>query len=99
VDHAGDGRSLLADALAAIDCELDEAIKCHSHAIVIGRVKAIWIGERRGAGILARSLWKFGSGDADSLHASVEVRQPGHCQFIGLQLRQSSGSTLTIEAP
>ena len=29
---------LLVDALAAIDCELDESIERHSHAIVIGRV-------------------------------------------------------------
>jgi flavin reductase (DIM6/NTAB) family NADH-FMN oxidoreductase RutF len=38
------GASLLADALAALDCELEEAIDRHSHAIVIGRVKAIRTG-------------------------------------------------------
>lgn len=31
----------LAGALAAIDCELDEAIERHSHAILIGRVKKV----------------------------------------------------------
>lgn len=31
----------LADALTVIDCELDEAIERHSHAILIGRVRAI----------------------------------------------------------
>jgi flavin reductase (DIM6/NTAB) family NADH-FMN oxidoreductase RutF len=40
----GTGASLLADALAALDCELEEAIDRHSHGIVIGRVKAIHIG-------------------------------------------------------
>jgi flavin reductase (DIM6/NTAB) family NADH-FMN oxidoreductase RutF len=32
------GAPLLAGALAAIDCEVEEAIERHSHAIVIGRV-------------------------------------------------------------
>jgi flavin reductase (DIM6/NTAB) family NADH-FMN oxidoreductase RutF len=59
------GASLLADALAALDCELDEAIDRHSHAIVIGRVKAI----RTGAASQALVYWRgryggFGSGDA-----------------------------------
>jgi flavin reductase (DIM6/NTAB) family NADH-FMN oxidoreductase RutF len=31
----------LSDALTVIDCELDEAIERHSHAILIGRVRAI----------------------------------------------------------
>jgi flavin reductase (DIM6/NTAB) family NADH-FMN oxidoreductase RutF len=35
------GTSLLADALATLDCELDETIDRHSHAVVIGRIKAI----------------------------------------------------------
>lgn len=34
------GASLLCDALAAVDCELEEIIERHSHAIVIGRVVA-----------------------------------------------------------
>jgi flavin reductase (DIM6/NTAB) family NADH-FMN oxidoreductase RutF len=46
------GASLLADALAAIDCELDEAIDRHSHAIVIGRVKAIHVGEGSEAALM-----------------------------------------------
>ena len=35
------GTPLLVDALAAIDCEVEETIERHSHAIVIGRVRAI----------------------------------------------------------
>jgi flavin reductase (DIM6/NTAB) family NADH-FMN oxidoreductase RutF len=35
------GTPLLVDALAAIDCEVEEIIERHSHAIVIGRVRAI----------------------------------------------------------
>ena len=35
------GALALSEALTVIDCELDEAIERHSHAILIGRVKAI----------------------------------------------------------
>jgi flavin reductase (DIM6/NTAB) family NADH-FMN oxidoreductase RutF len=48
------GASLLADALAALDCEVEEAIDRHSHAIVIGRVKAI----HTGAGSEALVYWR-----------------------------------------
>ncbi len=35
------GTPALADALTVFDCELDDAIERHSHAILIGRVRAI----------------------------------------------------------
>ena len=35
------GALALADALTVIDCELEEAIERHSHAILIGRVRAV----------------------------------------------------------
>ncbi|AWM26120.1 MAG: flavin reductase family protein [Sinorhizobium fredii] len=38
------GAPVLQDAAAAIDCEVEEAIERHSHAIVIGRVVGIRIG-------------------------------------------------------
>lgn len=37
----GTGVPLLSGALAAIDCEVEEVIERHSHAIVIGRVRDI----------------------------------------------------------
>lgn len=37
------GTSALSDALVVLDCELEEAIDRHSHAILIGRVKAITV--------------------------------------------------------
>jgi flavin reductase (DIM6/NTAB) family NADH-FMN oxidoreductase RutF len=37
------GAAALADAIAVIDCALEEAIERHSHAIVIGRVMAVKI--------------------------------------------------------
>jgi flavin reductase (DIM6/NTAB) family NADH-FMN oxidoreductase RutF len=58
------GAWLLADALAALDCELDEVIDRYSHAIVIGRVRAI----RTGAATESLVYWRgrygaFGSMD------------------------------------
>jgi flavin reductase (DIM6/NTAB) family NADH-FMN oxidoreductase RutF len=41
------GAPLLVDAVAAIDCTVEEAIERHSHVIVIGRVLAIRIGTGR----------------------------------------------------
>jgi flavin reductase (DIM6/NTAB) family NADH-FMN oxidoreductase RutF len=38
---AATGAALLADALVAFDCELEELIERHSHAIVIGRVRGV----------------------------------------------------------
>ena len=37
----GPGAPLLAGALAAIDCEVEEIIERHSHGIVIGRVREV----------------------------------------------------------
>ena len=52
-DHAqwhemASGAAVLTGALAAVDCELEEAIERHSHAILIGRVRAVALqGEAR----------------------------------------------------
>jgi flavin reductase (DIM6/NTAB) family NADH-FMN oxidoreductase RutF len=43
------GVPLLADALAAIDCEVEETIERHSHAIVIGRVLDVEVSTRMAA--------------------------------------------------
>jgi flavin reductase (DIM6/NTAB) family NADH-FMN oxidoreductase RutF len=43
------GVPLLADALAAIDCEVEEIIERHSHALVIGRVLDIRASSRSAA--------------------------------------------------
>lgn len=39
------GAPVLVGALAAIDCTLDEAIERYSHAIVLGRVRAVTLGQ------------------------------------------------------
>lgn len=43
------GAPLLEGALAALDCELEELIERHSHAIVIGRVREIRLGSNDAA--------------------------------------------------
>jgi flavin reductase (DIM6/NTAB) family NADH-FMN oxidoreductase RutF len=37
------GAPILADALTAIDCTLEELIEWHSHAIVVGRVRSVHV--------------------------------------------------------
>ncbi|MGY2904093.1 flavin reductase family protein [Bradyrhizobium sp. URHC0002] len=43
------GVPLLADALAAIDCEVEDIVERHSHAIVIGRVLDVAVSARSAA--------------------------------------------------
>jgi flavin reductase (DIM6/NTAB) family NADH-FMN oxidoreductase RutF len=59
------GAPLLADALAAFDCAVEDVIERHSHAILIGRVEAV----RRGDGGGALVYWR---GDYDQLGWSPE---------------------------
>ena len=57
------GVPLLADALAAIDCEVEDIVERHSHAIVIGRVLDVAVSRaHRGAGLLAGALCRHRSG-------------------------------------
>ncbi len=51
------GVPLLVGALAAIDCEVEEVVERHSHAIVIGRVLDVAASRaHRGAGLLAGAV-------------------------------------------
>jgi len=43
------GVPLLAGALAAIDCEVEDIVERHSHAIVIGRVLDVTVSARTAA--------------------------------------------------
>jgi flavin reductase (DIM6/NTAB) family NADH-FMN oxidoreductase RutF len=43
------GVPLLVDALAALDCEVEDIVERHSHAIVIGRVKDMQVSSRSAA--------------------------------------------------
>ena len=56
---------LLSDAVAAFDCEIEEIIERHTHAIVIGRVRALFVS----GGSSALVYWR---GGYDQLGWSVE---------------------------
>ncbi len=45
--HLASGAPLLEDAVAAIDCSIEEAIERHSHVIVIGKVLAVRLTDGR----------------------------------------------------
>jgi len=51
------GVSCLADSIAVFDCEVDERIERHSHAIVIGRVRRVLLGAASGALIYWRGAY------------------------------------------
>jgi len=57
------GVPLLADALAAFDCEVEDIIERHSHGIVIGRVRDLSVSSRTAA--LAYSLGQYVPVDQD----------------------------------
>jgi flavin reductase (DIM6/NTAB) family NADH-FMN oxidoreductase RutF len=52
------GAPALADALATIDCRVEEILDRHSHAIIIGAVQAVRQGEERGALLHWRSRFE-----------------------------------------
>jgi flavin reductase (DIM6/NTAB) family NADH-FMN oxidoreductase RutF len=51
------GAPILEDALAVLDCDIEEVIVRHSHAILIGRVKAIREAGTEGALLYWRGLY------------------------------------------
>lgn len=57
----GSGASGLGDALAVIDCEVEELLERHSHGIVIGAVRTVHVGAgARGCGALVYNHGRFG---------------------------------------
>jgi len=70
------GVPLLADALAAIECEIEDVIERHSHAIIIGRVLQLELSARTAA--LAYWRGKYVALDQDEDVAKLaEVGLPG----------------------
>ena len=41
------GAPILADALASLDCRVEEIVERHTHAIVIGAVQKVRVGGKR----------------------------------------------------
>jgi len=74
------GVPLLSDALAAIDCEVEDIVERHSHAIVIGRVLDVAVSARTAA--LAYWQGRYVAIDQDEdaaklAEVSVPVRKTG----------------------
>jgi flavin reductase (DIM6/NTAB) family NADH-FMN oxidoreductase RutF len=74
------GVPLLVDALAAIDCEVEDVVERHSHAIVIGRVLDVAVSARTAA--LAYWQGRYVAIDQDEdaaklAEVSVPVRKTG----------------------
>jgi flavin reductase (DIM6/NTAB) family NADH-FMN oxidoreductase RutF len=74
------GVPLLADALAAIDCEVEDVVERHSHAIVIGRVLDVAVSARTAALAYWQGRYVAIDQDEDAVklaEVSVPVRKTG----------------------
>ena len=84
------GVPLLVGALAAIDCEVEDIVERHSHAIVIGRVLDLQaLDAHRGAGLLAgpicRDRPERGRGQAGGSQPSAPARR-AHDHSVAIRL-------------
>jgi flavin reductase (DIM6/NTAB) family NADH-FMN oxidoreductase RutF len=71
------GVPLLTDALAAIDCEVEDVVERHSHAIVIGRVLDVTVSLRTAALAYWQGQYVAIDRDEDALRlADVSVPKP-----------------------
>ena len=71
------GVPLLASALAAIDCEVEDIVERHSHAIVIGRVLDVTVSPRTAALAYWQGQYVAIDRDEDALKlAEVSVPKP-----------------------
>ena len=71
------GVPLLVDALAAIDCEVEDVVERHSHAIVIGRVLDVTVSPRTAALAYWQGQYVAIDRDEDALRlAEVSVPAP-----------------------
>ena len=71
------GVPLLADALAAIDCEVEDIVERHSHAIIIGRVLDVMVSARTAALVYWQRQYVAIDRDEDALRlAEVSVPAP-----------------------
>jgi flavin reductase (DIM6/NTAB) family NADH-FMN oxidoreductase RutF len=71
------GVPLLTDALAAIDCEVEDIVERHSHAIVIGRLLDVMVSARTSALVYWQRQYVAIDRDEDALRlAEVSVPAP-----------------------
>jgi flavin reductase (DIM6/NTAB) family NADH-FMN oxidoreductase RutF len=66
-----DGTPYLADATAVFDCEVEERVERHSHAIVIGRVRRVLVGGGSGALLFWRGAYDQVGWSADEISRAI----------------------------
>jgi flavin reductase (DIM6/NTAB) family NADH-FMN oxidoreductase RutF len=64
------GAPVLLDALAVFDCVVDEMMVAHSHAVIIGEIKAVLISPHNNAPLL------YGDGQFTTLQSHIEKTSP-----------------------
>jgi flavin reductase (DIM6/NTAB) family NADH-FMN oxidoreductase RutF len=72
------GVPLLAGALAAIDCEVEDIVERHSHAIVIGRVKDMQLSPRTAALVYWQGQYVAIDQNEDALRLAEVSLPSGH---------------------
>src|SRR5258708_11400012 len=99
------GVPLLADALAAIDCEVEDIVERHSHAIVIGRVKDMQLSSRTAALAYWQGQYVPIDQNEDSARLDEVSRPSGHAPAIDKAVAKPSPlgrrrvSLLRLRAP
>lgn len=68
------GAPLLAGALASLDCEVEEIIERHSHAIVIGRVREVRLGDEEAALVYWRGDYERLGWMTDKVETALGLR-------------------------
>jgi len=71
------GVSCLAGSVAVLDCELDERIERHTHAIIIGRVRHVLVGAGSGALVSWRGAYDQVGWSADEISRAIGL-SPGN---------------------
>jgi flavin reductase (DIM6/NTAB) family NADH-FMN oxidoreductase RutF len=71
------GACCLADAAAVFECEAEERIKRHTHAIVIGRVRHVLVGAGSGALIRWRGAYDQVGWSADEISRAIGLSPRG----------------------
>ena len=72
-----DGGSYLAGSVAVFGCELDERIERHTHAILIGRVRRVLVGEGFGALVRWRGAYDQVGWSKEEIERAIGVSPGG----------------------
>jgi flavin reductase (DIM6/NTAB) family NADH-FMN oxidoreductase RutF len=88
------GVACLADSVAVFDCEVDEIIERHTHAIVIGRVRRLMVGAGSGALVYWRGAYDQVGWSNDEISRAIGI-SPGDGK-LARSKRTMSAVTKTV---